>query len=147
MRTCPDGNKNFFSGQMFAVDLNDFGADKFCRSVYVINIRMLGITCFNFLGVVVNGFGNTVDEFCEINGEFGVVVNIKPSGMFDFNGHISGVSILEGIQPRLRQVPPNLSFSMTATLRPMVAAGEVILAPPPEPMTITSYFFMDAFYQ
>ena len=47
-----------------------------------------------------------------------------------------------GIQPRVRHVPPNLPFSMMATLRPFFSAASATIVAPPVPTTIISYCFM-----
>ena len=48
------------------------------------------------------------------------------------------ISILDGIQPRFRQVPPKGPCSTTATESPRSAASDETSRPDPEPMTITS---------
>src|SRR3989338_8798181 len=52
------------------------------------------------------------------------------------------ITILEGMQPRLRQVPPMALSSMIATFNPSSAAPAATFNPAPEPMTIKSKVFM-----
>ena len=51
------------------------------------------------------------------------------------------INILDGMQPRLRQVPPKDPSSTTATESPRCAASEETSRPEPERMTITSNLF------
>src|SRR5918911_4183146 len=52
------------------------------------------------------------------------------------------MSNLEGTQPRLRHVPPILSFSITATLRPCWYTAFATSKPEPLPITIRSNVFV-----
>ena len=47
-----------------------------------------------------------------------------------------------GIHPRVKQVPPNPVFSMTATRLPAFNAASATKLAPPVPITITSYCFI-----
>src|SRR3989338_1789320 len=57
------------------------------------------------------------------------------------------ITILEGMQPRFRQVPPMAPSSTIATFNPSSAAPAATFNPAPEPITIRSNVFMICVFQ